>query len=372
MKAHVISVRNVNSALSEGLHWLAVAGIEMDSRNGPVLKAPGPVITEFRQPCERVLFSALRDANPFFHLYECIWMLAGRNDSATVANYAKHMDTFAENGVMNGAYGHRWRTHFGYDQLLFVAEELRRDPMTRRAVLTMWDPGSSAYEGMDDTFNAGDAHKARAGSKDVPCNTQVYFDATSGSLDMTVCNRSNDVVWGAYGANAVHMSFLQEVIAAALGIPVGAYYQVSNNFHVYTEREDVQRLLQRRRDVGEACGGNDGWNVLVNVEDRYRDLEYFPVRHSYGHLYEPGGANLVEFLLECELLAAHPASGYAPVHPFLRDVFRPMMLAHYAYKQDQLEAALACARTILAPDWRVACVLWLQRRADKRKAANHG
>ena len=32
-------------------------------------------------------------------------------------------------------------------------------------------------------------------------------------LCMTVCNRSNDMLWGAYGANVVHMSMLQEFVA---------------------------------------------------------------------------------------------------------------------------------------------------------------
>jgi hypothetical protein len=69
--------------------------------------------------------------------------------------------------------------------------------------------------------------------KDRPCNTHVYFDARGGVLNMTVCCRSNDALWGAYGANAVHFSILQEVIAAGVGIPMGVYRQFSNNFHAY-------------------------------------------------------------------------------------------------------------------------------------------
>jgi hypothetical protein len=50
---------------------------------------------------------------------------------------------------------------------------------------------------------------------------------------MTVFCRSNDLIWGAYGANAVHMSILQEYVACGLARPVGHYWQVSNNYHVY-------------------------------------------------------------------------------------------------------------------------------------------
>ena len=54
-------------------------------------------------------------------------------------------------------------------------------------------------------------------SKDLPCNTHVYFSIREGFLDMTVCNRSNDLIWGCCGANAVHMSFLQEYVATMWG-----------------------------------------------------------------------------------------------------------------------------------------------------------
>ena len=50
-------------------------------------------------PCERVLLYPERNANPFFHLYESLWMLAGRNDVAGPARYAKNMNNYSDNGV---------------------------------------------------------------------------------------------------------------------------------------------------------------------------------------------------------------------------------------------------------------------------------
>jgi thymidylate synthase len=54
-------------------------------------------------------------------------------------------------------------------------------------------------------------------------------------LDLTVLCRSNDVVWGAYGANAVHFSVLQEYLAGRIGVDVGVMYQFSNNYHGYVD-----------------------------------------------------------------------------------------------------------------------------------------
>ena len=349
MNPHVIRVRNVDHALAEGLHWLAAAGIENDSRNGKVLVAPGPVLTVYAHPEERVLVSGLRDANPFFHLYECVWMLGGSNDAEQVIRYAKNMAAFAENGVMWGAYGWRWREYFGFDQLLPLIELLKKDPKTRRAVLTMWAP----YGDLAATENGSGGLSA----KDVPCNTHVYFDATQGRLDMTVCNRSNDAIWGAYGANAVHMSFLQEFIAAAAGLPLGAYCQMSNNFHAYVEREDVQRLLHK-----------DGARYAVSYRPTcaYEAGVLEPrslLRHGEHFGYE-------EFLVECELAAQNPlgVNNYYR-NDFFRNVFDPLMRAHAAYKSGDYDKAMAEVDRCLAEDWEYAARDWLRRRRDKEAQA---
>ena len=49
--------------------------------------------------------------------------------------------------------------------------------------------------------------------EEIPCNTAIYFKVREGKLNMTVSNRSNDVIWGTFGANVVHMSILQEYVA---------------------------------------------------------------------------------------------------------------------------------------------------------------
>ena len=102
----VLSVRNVHEALPRALKLLQQQGIERPSRNGPVLQAPWPVTTVYQNPLERVVFWPERDANPFFHLYESLWMLAGRNDIAPLTRYAKNMANYSDDGeTQHGAYG---------------------------------------------------------------------------------------------------------------------------------------------------------------------------------------------------------------------------------------------------------------------------
>jgi len=220
----VISAVNVNDALLRGvdLFQSPVNYRVQSSRNGDTMECHTPVTTVYHKPWQRVLFNQKRDANPFFHLYESIWMLGGSRDLKKLTHFNAGMANFSDdNETLNGSYGYRWRQQFDYDQLENIVEMLTRDPTSRRVVLQMWDP----------------VNDLDSPSKDIPCNTNIYFKVRDDKLQMTVCNRSNDMIWGAYGANAVHMSVLQEYVAAAVGCDMGPYYQVSDSFHVYLNKE---------------------------------------------------------------------------------------------------------------------------------------
>lgn len=236
----VIEARNVHDALPLALELLFRHGVFRESRNGPVLMMDTPVTTVYAQPLERVVFWEERDANPFFHLYESLWMLDGRNDVAGVARYAKQMLQYSDDGkTLHGAYGHRWRWRpedrdsrmVPFDQLTQIALMLNENPNDRRAVLSMWNAG----------WDLG-----RKG-KDIPCNVTATFQiGTDGCLHLVVFNRSNDIVWGCYGANAVHFSFLLEYVALAIGALVGTYTQISVNWHGYVETIEPLRTLPQR------------------------------------------------------------------------------------------------------------------------------
>lgn len=212
------------------------------SRNGPVRVWPTPVTTVYRFPRCRVLRDPVRNPNPFFHLMESLWMLAGRNDVKWISDYLQGMAKYSDNGeTFHGAYGFRWRYHFLEDQLNSVVRMLRFDPTTRRCVIQMWDTGAD----LDANY------------KDLPCNLLIVPRIHNSRLDITVMNRSNDIIWGCYGANVVHMSMLHEYLAMRLNCAMGRYYQISNNWHVYDETWDKykemyhQGFLPAKTYVGE-------------------------------------------------------------------------------------------------------------------------
>jgi hypothetical protein len=336
---HTVNATNVNDALDLGLSWLIAAGNRAESRNGTVLVSPCPVVTVYAKPTERVLFSPLRDANPFFHLMEALWMLAGRDDVAWPVYFNKNFGQFSDNGdTFNGAYGYRWRRHFGYDQLIAVAGLLRDEPTTRRAVLTMWD-------GQDDLLRAG---KGANYSKDVPCNTQVYFNIQDGHLEMMVCCRSNDVIWGAYGANAVHFSVLHEWMAAAVGCKIGVMRQLSYNFHAYTDVFSVEKLQHM---AGEAT-----------KTDYYTSGDCKP--------YPLVSTDPLVWLEDCERFLDGPfAKGLRD--PFWQAVALPMYRAWHLRKEHKAQGTTHADR-IAATDWCIASKQWIDRRESVVSAAVGG
>ena len=85
----VFEVRNVSEALPKVIEYLVYQGRRETSRNGDVFVAETPTCIVYNQPTEKVLFSPLRDANPFFHLLESIWMLSGCNDAKFLNYYVK-------------------------------------------------------------------------------------------------------------------------------------------------------------------------------------------------------------------------------------------------------------------------------------------
>lgn len=329
-----ITARGVNEAFSLGMMALNRGTTTVrQSRAGTVVEVDGPVVTTYRYPDERVLFDAKRDANPFFHFFEGLWMLAGRRDVDFVKRFNSRIKDYSDNGMyFHGAYGHRWRKHFGFDQLEDCIQLLIADPDTRRAVLSMWDP----------EVDLG------ADSKDIPCNDLVFFKRLGNELRMTICCRSNDAIWGAYGANAVHFSMMMEYVAGRVGCQMGRMTQVSDSLHAYTDNPQWEKLRET------PPGGRD----------LYKDglvTSYPMVRYA-----ETWNSDLSAFMLwadtEWDRDDFDGAPDYPYDNPFFREVAEPMLVTFKLHKDKSPGGGLAMVNEIAAPDWQLACREWLERR----------
>lgn len=355
-----ISAQSASTALAEGLYHLNHFGIAEDSRNGPVIVSRMPVVTTYLHPERRVLVSERRDANPFFHLFESLWMLAGRNDVAFPAKFASNLASYSDDAVtLHGAYGYRWRSFFGYDQLNELITLLKKDPKTRRAVLQMWDGGSETD--YTEFGTCGDLQKAHGGGLDVPCNTAAYFDTIGGKLNMTVTCRSNDIIWGAFGANAVHFSILLEYMAAMTGIPMGVYRQFSNNFHAYESVVRQAEMPSYADSVSAHCVYSSPG--VLKVRDFSRELvRHVPlVKHGEELTWHD---DLDSFM---ESVDSGEPSWEAWGTDFFKQAVGPMYAVWSFWKAKEFEAARHASLTIAADDWRLAAQSWLSIREQRRE-----
>lgn len=330
----VLQNTNINDAYFRGVTWLSIHGVTETSRAGDVIVAPTPVTNVYSKPTERVLFDVDRDANPFFHLYECIWMMAGMSEATLLDHFVSDFSKrFAESdGMQHGAYGYRWMHHFGYDQLRMVVSKLRENHKNRRVVIQMWDAGGDLEQ--FDTL------------KDVPCNTQIYLRINDGALDITVTCRSNDAIWGAYGSNVVHFSFLQEVLAGAIGVPVGKYYQISNNFHMYTSSAKSPTPPDENVPYP---GTTQLFTAGMSIQSFVSDCECFVEIHDDENESMNSSENTDVY-----------------EHDWFRNVAVPMFTAHNIWKNgDKATALNKVLNDVKAPDWRRACAEWMTRRLAK-------
>ena len=329
-------------------------GAPSGSRNGPVLRLPGVTTFRVTDPAQRVNFSPLRDANPFFHLIEAMAMLGNVNSVKLLSYFAANMANFSDNGdTYNAFYGTRLRRRFGFDQLDRIITELRDNPGSRQCVAQIWDP-----------------EDLRRPTKDKACNLCLIFDVTTeGKLNMTSFNRSNDAIWGIVtGANVVHLSLFHEYVACSLGIRMGSWFHSTANLHVYTENPQWEKL-KNMTDL-------DVWD-LYNVEEAIAHSEpcVSPVP-----LFDSPEAR-VEFDAGLSLVLGvgvamtmgqlAPTSRFedilGPVEfirlpPFLRDTVVPVFEAWSLRKHRQPEAAFHRLNSVRSTDWQAACRNWMTRR----------
>ncbi len=340
---HVFHASNVNLAFFRGMQFFMDKGdwiSRSESRVGPVLRCEFPVTTVYHEPYKRVLFCEARDANPFFHFMESLWMLAGRRDVAFLRKYIKGFGQFSDDGVtLHGAYGYRWRRWFGFDQIEMAIKELRNNPKSRRVVISMWSPLGDAVA-LEDGRGGFD-------SKDIPCNDMIKFAVNNDRLDMIVFNRSNDMILGAYGANAVHMSFLHEYVSFCSLLPMGKYFQISCDFHTY------EKTFFPLRDKMIQTLEDDRWPKF----DLYTEQGCQTLR--LGEETTPP-----EFNNDLSVFFNRDPSEWekAMSSMFFRKVVAPMFFAHECHEAKQRSLALSWANEIESPDWKIACTRWLERR----------
>jgi len=142
------------------------------------------------------------------------WMHANFTDRSPVA-------------ALDGADSYATRLfdyeHSGRDQVAWVIDRLGRDPATRSAAITTFQPGTDTGY--------------------IPCVSLLDFWLPGGAVELTSYAHSIDFGAKGYG-NLVELAWLQHHVAGALGLPAGRLLMIVKSAHVYrTEFGYVRGVL---------------------------------------------------------------------------------------------------------------------------------
>ena len=112
--------------------------------------------------------------------------------------------------------------HSGRDQVAWVVDRLRRDPATRSAAITTFQPHTDASY--------------------IPCVSLLDFWLPDGAVELIAYAHSIDFGAKGYG-NLVELAALQQHVAGRLGL-AGRLLMMVKSAHVYeTERAYLQGVL---------------------------------------------------------------------------------------------------------------------------------
>jgi thymidylate synthase len=219
MSRSVHTHRNITFAVAAALSDLVQNGKEIKVREESVLELRNR-ITVLQKPMERCLFLRRRGDSIVGNVAEALWVMAGKNEISWLESYLPRAKDFSDDGrTWRAAYGPRLRQWHGVDQFKAVRDLILAEKETRRASMSLFDPGKDYVQ-----------------SKDIPCNNWLHWLVRDNRLNLNVAVRSNDVVWGFSGVNNFEWSTLQQMMAHWCGVEMGEVTYLASSFHLYKER----------------------------------------------------------------------------------------------------------------------------------------
>lgn len=141
-------------------------------------------------------------------------------------------DAFAQEwGELGPVYGRQWRDFSGVDQIAEVVENIKRNPDSRRHIVSAWNPPDIPV-------------MVKAGLP--PCHTIFQFYVAEGSLSCQLYQRSADVFLGV-PFNIASYALLTHMVAQVCGLEVGDFVHTFGDAHLYNNHLE-QAQLQLTRD----------------------------------------------------------------------------------------------------------------------------
>ena len=191
-------------------------------------------------------------------IHELIWFLQGDTNIAYLkANGVSIWDEWADaDGDLGPVYGRQWRSWAApdgrtIDQIADVIAELKRNPDSRRLIVSAWNPADIPSMAL------------------APCHCLFQFHVADGRLSCQLYQRSADLFLGV-PFNIASYALLTHMVAQVAGLKPGDFVHTFGDVHLYTNHLDQARLQLTREPMPPA---------RLALDSSVRDLFAFRAGH---------------------------------------------------------------------------------------------
>lgn len=174
-------------------------------------------------------------------IHELLWFIKGdTNIKYLTDNGVRIWNEWAnENGDLGPVYGAQWRNWNGdgIDQLKNVIEQIKKNPNSRRLMVSAWNPSV-----MPDTSVSFEENVANGKAALPPCHAFFQFYVADGKLSCQLYQRSADVFLGV-PFNIASYALLTMMVAQVCGLEYGEFVHTFGDVHLYNnhfEQADLQ------------------------------------------------------------------------------------------------------------------------------------
>ena len=167
-------------------------------------------------------------------IYELLWFLRGDTNVRWLQDHGVRIwnEWADENGDLGPVYGHQWRSWPDYrggtiDQIAQVEEMIKRNPNSRRMLVTAWNPAEVEDMALP------------------PCHCLFQFYVADGRLSLQLYQRSADTFLGV-PFNIASYALLLQMMAQVTGLQPGEFVHTTGDTHLYLNHLDQARLQLSR------------------------------------------------------------------------------------------------------------------------------
>jgi len=167
-------------------------------------------------------------------VHELLWFLKGDTNIKYLKDHGVSIwDEWADaNGDLGPVYGSQWRSWPApdgrkLDQITNVIDMIRRNPDSRRLIVTAWNPADVDKMALP------------------PCHCLFQFYVAGGKLSCQLYQRSADVFLGV-PFNIASYALLTMMVAQVTGLKLGDFVHSFGDVHLYSNHLDQARLQLTR------------------------------------------------------------------------------------------------------------------------------